>query len=93
MSTFEVTNVSTRGQVVIPGKIRDSLNLKTGTKLIVIQDGDNILLKPIQKPKMAQFKELINMGDSIRKKLGLKESDINKAIKNVRKKNASSRSG
>jgi biotin operon repressor len=30
------------------------------------------------------------MGDSIRKELGLKESDIDKTIKKIRKKNAHS---
>jgi antitoxin PrlF len=89
MDTFEVTNVSTRGQVVIPSEIREKLNLKTGTKLIVIQDGENILLKPLKKPRMIQFKEIIKRGDDIRKKLGLKEEDIAKAIKKVRKKSAS----
>ena len=90
MSTFEVTNVSTRGQVVIPSGIRTSLKLKTGAKLIVIQDGENILLKPLKMPRKAQFKELIKRGEQIRKKLGLKEKDIKKAIKYVRKKNESS---
>ena len=90
MSTFEVTNVSTRGQVVIPSYIRERLNLKTGAKLIVIQDGENILLKPLKMPKMAQFQALIKMGEEIRKELGLKQDDIKKAIKNVRKKNARS---
>lgn len=89
MSTFEVSNVSTRGQIVIPNGIRESLNLVAGTKVIVIQDGENILLKPIKKPSIEQFKKLLKMADSVRKELGLKESDIEKSIKRVRKKNAS----
>ncbi len=88
MSTFEVTNVSTRGQIVIPSEIRQSLDIKSGTKLIVIQDGENILLKPIKIPKIAQFKKIFKMGDKITKDLGLKEEDIEKSIKRVREKNA-----
>jgi len=88
MSDFDFTNISTRGQIVIPNQIRESLNLKSGTKLIVIQDGENILLKPFKQPKLTQFKKLIELGDEIRKKLGLKENDIKRSIKKIRKKNA-----
>jgi len=43
MNNFEVTNVSTKGQIVIPTSIREKLNLTPGVKIIVIQDGENIL--------------------------------------------------
>lgn len=86
MSILEVTSVSTRGQVVIPNDIRENMNLKPGTKMIIIQEGDNILLKPIKTPRMSQFDKIIALGDKARKELNLKESDVDKAIKNVRKK-------
>lgn len=85
MTNIDITSVSTKGQIVIPNDIRKSLNLESGSKLIVIQDGDNILLKPIQIPKTSEFKKIFEMGDRIRKELGLKEEDISKAIKSVRK--------
>ena len=85
MSILEVTSLSTKGQVVIPNQIREKMHLEPGTKMIVIQDGDNILLKPIKAPRMSQFDKLIALGDKIRGELGLKESDIEKAIKDVRK--------
>ena len=85
MATLEVTSLSTKGQIVIPRRIREKLGLKPGTKLIVIQEGDGILLKPITLPKKEQFKKLISLGDKVRNKLGLKEDDIEKAIETVRK--------
>jgi len=85
MSTLEVTSLSTKGQVVIPQEIRKKLGLKPGTKMIVIQERDNILLKPITLPKEEQFKKLISLGDKIRDSLNLEESDIEKAIEAVRK--------
>ena len=89
MSILDVTSVSTRGQVVIPNEIRENMHLEPGTKLIVIQDGDNILLKPIKIPKKKQFEKIIALGEKVREEIDLKEKDIEAAIKNVRKeKNA-----
>lgn len=53
MISTEVTSLSSKGQVVIPDKIRKQLGLVTGTKLIVISDGANLLLKPMEEPKLA----------------------------------------
>ena len=92
MPILEVTSLSTKGQIVIPKEIRKNLGLKPGTKLIVIQEKDNILLKPITLPKKEQFEKLILFGDKVRESLNLKESDIEKAIEEVRKtKNENSR--
>lgn len=86
MSILEITSVSTRGQVVIPNKIRENMRLKAGTKLIVIQDGDNILLKPITIPKKKHFEKIIALGDKVRKELDLKVEDVETVIKKVRTK-------
>ncbi len=88
MSILEVTSLSTRGQVVIPNSIRENLRLEPGTKMIIIQEGDNILLKPIKAPRQNQFEKIIALGDRIREELDLKDGDIEDAIKKVRKKNA-----
>jgi len=41
------TIVTTKGQVVIPAAIRRKYGIKTGTKLVVIDEDDRIVLKPI----------------------------------------------
>ncbi len=92
MSILDVTSVSTRGQVVIPNETRENMHLEPGTKLIVIQDGDNILLKPIKIPKKKQFEKIIALGEKVREEIGLKEKDIEAAIKNVRKEKNAHRS-
>lgn len=57
--------------------------------MIIIQEGHNILLKPIKAPRMSQFDKIIAIGDKVGNELNLKESDVDQAIKNVRKiKNA-----
>ena len=85
MSILEVTSLSTRGQVVIPNDIRTKLKLEPGTKMIIVQDGDNILLKPIKAPKLNQFEKIIAIGDKVKSELDLNKNDIDKAIKEVRK--------
>ena len=92
MSILDITSLSTKGQVVIPNEIRENMHLEPGTKLIVIQDGDNILLKPIKTPKKNQFEKIIALGDKVREEIGLKGKDIEEAIKNVRKEKNAHRS-
>ncbi len=41
------TVVTTKGQVVIPSKIRRKYNIKRGTKLYIEERGEEIVLKPI----------------------------------------------
>jgi len=84
MPLVEITSLSTKGQIVIPQKIREKLNLSPGSKLMVIQEGDNILLKPISAPKMEQFEKLISLGDRIREELDITEDDVKRVIQEVR---------
>lgn len=42
---IEILNVSSKGQVVIPEKIRDNLGIKTGSKLILIEKDGTLLIK------------------------------------------------
>ena len=85
----EVTSVSSKGQVVLPKTIRDALSLDTGSKLIVVTDGDNILLKPIVAPTLSEFDELMKESQKWAKEVGMKESDIDEAITAVRKRRKS----
>ncbi len=85
MISTEVTSLSSKGQVVIPDRIRKVLNLTAGAKLIVITDGTNLLLKPLEEPKLDVFKQLVQQSRRAAKKMGLKKSDVAKAIKEVRR--------
>ncbi|MBD3204042.1 AbrB/MazE/SpoVT family DNA-binding domain-containing protein [Candidatus Woesearchaeota archaeon] len=42
---METVKVSSRGQIVIPEKIRKKLNIKKGTKLIMTERGKKIILE------------------------------------------------
>jgi len=47
----EITKLSSRGQVVIPKKIRERLNIKAGTPLAIdVMDTGMIVIKEIKSP-------------------------------------------
>ncbi len=84
MNTLEVTSVSAKGQVVIPNAIRSHLGLKSGAKLAVITDGENILMKPLESPKLAAFERLIADSRAYARRTGMKPSAVPAAIRSVR---------
>jgi AbrB family looped-hinge helix DNA binding protein len=40
------TTVSTKGQMVIPASIRESMGIEPGTRVAVRQEGDELILRP-----------------------------------------------
>ncbi len=85
MIKAEVTSLSSKGQVVIPNRIRKALGISEGSKLMAVTDGSNILLKPLEIPKIKAFEKLIDESRKFAKKEGLKKTDVEKAIKKVRR--------
>ena len=45
----ETVKLSSKGQLTLPSKIRKELGLDTGSVMIVIKIGDEIIMKPIKK--------------------------------------------
>ncbi len=43
---MEITQLSNKGQITIPKKLREQSNWKEGQEFIIINVGDGILLKP-----------------------------------------------
>ena len=81
----EITAVSSKGQIVLPKKIRDQLKIKAGTKLIVISDNKNIILKPIMTPDISEFKVLVDTAADFARKAGVLGEDAVESIPVVRK--------
>lgn len=80
------TKMSSKGQIVIPEAVRDSLGLASGTQFVVVGRGDSVVLKIIEEPSMDEFKQLLSEARRSAKRVGLKKSDLEKAIKAARKK-------
>ena len=81
---FDVTAVSSKGQVVLPKAIREKLQIVPGVKLMVFSDGINILMKPIPTPDISEFSALMDETESWASDVGLTEDDISSAIRTVR---------
>jgi AbrB family looped-hinge helix DNA binding protein len=41
------TTVSTKGQLVIPAQIRESLGIEPGTRIAIRQEGTRLILEPV----------------------------------------------
>lgn len=70
------TRMSSKGQVVIPEEVRNRLGLKTGTKFVVVTEGDVVILKTLSAPSMDELDELIAKARNQAKGASLKKSDI-----------------
>ena len=84
MEKLEITSMSSRGQVVIPLDIRDRLHLHEGEKFVVIGEDDTIVLKKMEVPSFKGFDKLLEKTRKFVKNRGLKQRDVDEAIKQAR---------
>jgi len=81
----EVASMSSKGQVVIPGCIRKQLGITAGTKLMVMTDGENVLMKPVAPLPLETFRELAEESRQAAAAAGLTPCDVADAIAEVRR--------
>ena len=86
MEKVEITSVSSRGQIVIPQNLRNRMKIHEGEKFVVIGEDDTIVLKKLEMPSFSGVDKLLKKTREFAKKKGIKESDIEEAVKNIRKK-------
>lgn len=84
MPPLTTTRMSSKGQVVIPEEIRDRLGLQSGTQFVVVGDRDVVILKAISTPSMKEFDNLIAQARQQARKSGLKRSDVDAVVAEVR---------
>lgn len=84
MQNLDMTRMSIKGQVVIPGDIRHAMGLVTGTKFVVAGEGDTVILKRIGRPALAEVNKIFSASRKFAKKAGLKKSDVKKTIQRSR---------
>ncbi len=85
----ETVKMSSKGQIVIPQRIREEVNADEGSVFLVLSSGGSIVLKKIEMPSKEQLiKELGNIareGSKRAEKLGIKEHDVPAMIGRIRK--------
>jgi AbrB family looped-hinge helix DNA binding protein len=89
MKKVLITNMSSKGQVVIPNEFRKSLGLTSGMPLAVYTDGSTLLLKPVEVPDADSFEKLLKESRQAAKAAGLKQSDVKKILKKARSESSS----
>ena len=84
MEHLDVTRMSAKGQVVIPGDIRHAMALAPGTKFVIVGEGDTVILKRIGRPMLAEVDKLFAESRTFAKRVGLKKGDVKKAVQRAR---------
>ncbi|RRF89135.1 MAG: AbrB/MazE/SpoVT family DNA-binding domain-containing protein [Coriobacteriaceae bacterium] len=82
----DVLTVSSKGQVMLPAKLRKELAIQSGDKLAVYASGDVIMLKKIQMPTAEEFRTRLDEAREWAKSVGYQKSDVSDVIKTVRAK-------
>jgi AbrB family looped-hinge helix DNA binding protein len=80
------TKLSSRGQVVIPEEIRTRLGLEPGAQFVVVGEGDVVVLKALQPPKLSDFKTLLDKARESAEAASVTPEDVERAIREVRGK-------
>jgi AbrB family looped-hinge helix DNA binding protein len=65
---FELTRLSSRGQIVIPEATRKLLGLHPGTKFALFTDGQNLLLQTLAAPDVAGFRKILAAAEKTKAK-------------------------
>jgi len=84
IANLATTKMSSKGQIVIPEAIRESMGLENGCQFLVVGEKDAVILKTINAPSKKEFSSLLAKARKAAKKAGLEPSDIANAIAHVR---------
>ena len=86
---IEIVKMSSKGQVVIPQRIRDELNARGGSVFAVIGSKDSVVLKRVTTPSkddlIKDLEKIAKEGKKRADKLGMKERDVPKIVHRIRK--------
>jgi AbrB family looped-hinge helix DNA binding protein len=52
---METSIVTQKGQMVVPARIRRKLKIKKGTRLVIIEEDDGFLVKPLDRKFFEHF--------------------------------------
>ncbi len=85
-SGFDITKMSSRGQVVIPQELRDRMHLSEGSKFVVVGMEDTIILKKMEPPRWEDFDRAISSLRKFGKKRSITEKRVEKAVRDIRRR-------
>jgi antitoxin PrlF len=80
------TKLSSKGQVVIPKNVRETMKLKDGTPFMVVVNDETICLKKIDMPNEKEWERLTKPFKEAAMKSGFKQEDLFAILGEMRKK-------
>ena len=86
MGEVVITRLSSKGQIVLPKTIRETLGLRSGEIFAMFGEDDTIVLKKIELPSEKEFEKLLKWGQKHAKKYKISKRDVLKAIEEARHK-------
>ena len=69
------TYVSVKGQIVIPASLRRKYGIKNGTKIIVLDNGEEIILKPVTDQYLRKLQGSLKGGGGLKALLQERRKD------------------
>ncbi|MBI4002663.1 MAG: AbrB/MazE/SpoVT family DNA-binding domain-containing protein [Nitrospira defluvii] len=66
---MEAAYVTTKGQLVIPARIRRKLGIKPGTKVCFVERGGEILFQPVTKEYIRNMSGMLKSATSVTEEL------------------------
>ena len=72
-----ITTITTKGQIVIPSRIRKQRGLKKGTKMILEERGEELVLKPLNSNYLERASQILKTNGQLSEKL-LAEREVDK---------------
>ena len=57
---METSKLSTNGYITVPVKLRRKYGMKKGTKVIFIEEGNNLVLQPLTKEYFGKYAGIFN---------------------------------
>lgn len=87
MEEVTYTKMSSKGQVVIPQMIRESLGIEEGQLFAVFGKDDTIVLMRVTPPSKEEIEEIFKWGREFAKEKGITREDVERAIAEVRQGN------
>ena len=84
MSEVVFTKMSSKGQIVIPKKLREMFGYNKGEIFALIGNEKTLILKKIPTPSHNELERLFKWGDEFAQSKGIKKEEVLKAIQEVR---------
>ena len=80
MAIHQVVRLSSKGQLIVPAKIRKLMGLEKGSDLIMVVEGPNLLIMAITPPETKAFRDLLAKSFELLKKGGKEYRSLWRAI-------------